>query len=259
MALGLESLSTFNCLSIPTCDNKMQPKSHRYEATSARDSDTDEIELNSARESTRKSRYVHHGTFSTHGWGMELLSSFTTLGLFAGMIAIFCSMRNKPYSEWPLSISINTTIAILSTACTAAMMHNVSAFIGQLKWLHFKRSSRSVYNVERFDEASRGPLGAILLIFRVPWNLATLGAIITILRLGFSPLSQAVVNLERRMVDVPSNDSTFGYAHAYDRNMTTGAQSGRPPRCDDVNNKLIILPRDTAGYTDAIRYSSRPL
>lgn len=237
----------------------MQPKSHRYEATSARDVDTDEIELNSARESTRKSRYVHHGTFSTHGWGMELLSSFTTLGLFAGMIAIFCSMRNKPYSEWPLSISINTTIAILSTACTAAMMHNVSAFIGQLKWLHFKRSSRSVYNVERFDEASRGPLGAILLIFRVPWNLATLGAIITILRLGFSPLSQAVVNLERRMVDVPSNDSTFGYAHAYDRNMTTGAQSGRPPRRDDVNNKLIILPRDTAGYTDAIRYSSRPL
>ncbi|EWZ83205.1 hypothetical protein FOWG_13131 [Fusarium oxysporum f. sp. lycopersici MN25] len=238
MALGLESLSTFNCLSIPTCDNKMQPKSHRYEATSARDVDTDEIELNSARESTRKSRYVHHGTFSTHGWGMELLSSVTTLALFAGMIAIFCSMRNKPYFEWPLSISINTTIAILSTACTATMMHNVSAFIGQLKWLHFKRSSRRVYNVERFDEASRGPLGAILLIFRVPWNLATLGATITILRLGFSPLSQAVVNLERRMVDVPSNDSTFGYAHAYDRNMTTGAQSEIPP---DTQMQSAIL------------------
>ncbi|KAK2694563.1 hypothetical protein QWA68_005785 [Fusarium oxysporum] len=238
MALGLESLSTFDCLFIPTCDNKMQPKSHRYEATSARDIDADEIELNSTRESTRKSRYVHHGTFSTHGWGMELLSSFTTLALFAGMIAIFCSMRNKPYSEWPLSISINTTIAILSTACTAAMMHNVSAFIGQLKWLHFKRSLRSVYNVERFDEASRGPLGAILLILRVPWNLATLGAIITILRLGFSPLSQAVVNLEPRMVDAPSNDSTFGYAHAYDRNMTTGAQSEIPP---DTQMQSAIL------------------
>jgi hypothetical protein len=87
-----------------------------------------------------------------------------------------------------------------------------------------------VYNVERFDEASRGPLGAILLIFKVPWNLATLGAFITILRLGFSPLSQAVVSLEPRMVDVPSNDATFGYAHAYDRNMTMGAQSGRSSR-----------------------------
>ncbi|KAF5574330.1 hypothetical protein FPCIR_13643 [Fusarium pseudocircinatum] len=204
----------------------MQPKSHRYEATSARDIDTDEIELSSTRESSRKGRYVRHATFSTHGWGLELLSSFTTLVLFAGMVAIFCSMRDKPYSEWPLSISISTTIAILSTGCTAAMMHNVSAFIGQLKWLYFKRSSRSVYNVERFDEASRGPLGAMLLIFRVPWNLATLGAFITILRLGFSPLSQAVVSLEPRMVDVPSNDATFGYAHAYDRNMTTGAQSG---------------------------------
>ncbi|KAI1033882.1 hypothetical protein LB503_011064 [Fusarium chuoi] len=216
----------------------MQPNSHRYEQTPGRDVDTDEIELNPTRESSRRSRYVRHGTFSTHGWGLELLSSCTTLVLFAGMVAIFCSMKNKPYSEWPLSISINTTIAILSTACTAAMMHNVSAFIGQLKWLHFKRSPQNVINVERFDEASRGPLGAILLIFKGPWNLATLGAFITILRLGFSPLSQAVVSLEPRMVDVPSNDSTFGYAHAYDRNMTTGAQSEIPP---DTQMQSAIL------------------
>ncbi|KAH7202871.1 uncharacterized protein BKA55DRAFT_531338 [Fusarium redolens] len=216
----------------------MQPKSHLYERTAGRDIDADYTELDHTRESSRKNRYVRHGTFSTYGWGLELLSSFTTLALFAGMVAIFCSMSNKPYSEWPLSISINTTIAILSTACTAAMMHNVSAFIGQLKWLHFKRSSRSVYNVERFDEASRGPYGAILLIFRVPWNLATLGAFITILRLGFSPLSQAVVSLESRMVDVPSNDSTFGYAHAYDRNRTTGAQSEIPP---DTQMQSAIL------------------
>ncbi|KAF5560152.1 hypothetical protein FNAPI_4320 [Fusarium napiforme] len=216
----------------------MQPKSHRYVATSARDIDTDEIELGSTRESSRKGRYVRHATFSTHGWGLELLTSFTTLVLFAGMVAIFCSMRDKPYSEWPLSISISTTIAILSTGCTAAMMHNVSAFIGQLKWLYFKQSSRSVYNIERFDEASRGPLGAMLLIFKVPWNLATLGGFITILRLGFSPLSQAVVSLEPRMVDVPSNDATFGYAHAYDRNMTTGAQSEIPP---DTQMQSAIL------------------
>ncbi|KAG9494984.1 hypothetical protein J7337_013213 [Fusarium musae] len=216
----------------------MQSKSHRYEATSARDIDTDEIELSSTRESSRKGKYVRHATFSTHGWGLELLTSFTTLVLFAGMVAIFCSMRDKPYSEWPLSISISTTIAILSTGCTAAMMHNISAFIGQLKWLYFKRSSQTVYNVERFDEASRGPLGAILLIFKVPWNLATLGAFITILRLGFSPLSQAVVSLEPRVVDVPSNDATFGYAHAYDRNMTTGFQSQIPP---DTQMQSAIL------------------
>ncbi|CVL11796.1 hypothetical protein FPRO06_13092 [Fusarium proliferatum] len=216
----------------------MQPNTHRYEVTPARDVDTDEIELNPTSESTHKRSYVRHGTFSTHGWGLELLSSFTTLLLFSGMVAIFCSMRNKPYREWPLSISINTIIAIMSTACTAAMMHNVSAFIGQLKWLHFRRSSQSVYDVERFDEASRGPLGAILLICRLPWNLATLGAFITILRLGFSPLSQAVVSLEPKMVDVPSNDSTFGYAHAYDRNMTTGAQSEIPP---DTKMQSAIL------------------
>ncbi|KAF4456622.1 hypothetical protein F53441_1280 [Fusarium austroafricanum] len=216
----------------------MQPKSHLYEQASARDMDADYIELDPTSKPSQRNRYVRHGTFSTYGWGLELLSSFTTLALFTGMVAIFCSMSNKPYSEWPFSISLNTTIAILSTACTAAMMHNVSAFIGQLKWLHFKQSAQSVYNVERFDEASRGPYGAILLIFKVPWNLATLGALITILRLGFSPLSQAVVSLESKMLDVPSNSSTFGYAHAYDRNRTGGPQGEIPP---DTQMQSAIL------------------
>ncbi|KAL3595631.1 hypothetical protein FPOAC2_09981 [Fusarium poae] len=126
-------------------------------------------------------------------------------------------MDGKQYSEWTFSISLNAVTAILSTCCSAAMMHNVSAFIGQQKWIHLKKSPRTVYDIETFDEASRGPYGSILLLLRIPCNIGTLGALITILRLGFSPFSQAAVNLEPRMVDIFNNSSNFGYAHAYDR------------------------------------------
>ncbi|KAJ4118965.1 hypothetical protein NW768_010708 [Fusarium equiseti] len=138
-------------------------------------------------------------------------------------------MQEQPVSRWPFAISINAAVAILSTACTAAMMHNVSAFIGQLKWLYLKAGPRRLYSVQSFDEASRGPYGSILFLFKVSWNMATLGALITILRLGFAPLTQEVISLQPRPVYVPDQDAYFGFAHTYDRDGRVGHNGETPP------------------------------
>jgi succinate dehydrogenase hydrophobic anchor subunit len=195
----------------------MRLGSHQYQQTQAHDMKAEYIELHSDRESSKKNKNVCHRTLPTNGWGLEFLSSLTSVVLFIGLIVMFRIMDGKQYSEWTFSISLNAVTAILSTCCSAAMMHNVSAFIGQQKWIHLKKSPRTVYDIETFDEASRGPYGSILLLLRIPCNIGTLGALITILRLGFSPFSQAAVNLEPRMVDIFNNSSNFGYAHAYDR------------------------------------------
>ncbi|RGP71229.1 hypothetical protein FLONG3_7179 [Fusarium longipes] len=163
----------------------MQPRSRSYKQTPDRNMDAEYVELDSLTESSKTNKYVRYGTLSKDGWGLEMLSSLTTVILFTGMVVIFCTMSNKAYSKWPFSISINAAISILSTGCTAAMMHN---------------SSRDLYNIERFDQASRGPYGSMLFIFRVPWNIATLGAFITILRLGFSPFAQEVGLYDMRSV-----------------------------------------------------------
>ncbi|RFN47154.1 hypothetical protein FIE12Z_8610 [Fusarium flagelliforme] len=138
-------------------------------------------------------------------------------------------MQDKPASRWPFTMSINAAIAILSTACTAAMMYNVSAFIGQLKWLYLKARPRQLNSVQVFDGASRGPYGAIIFLFKVSWNMATLGAVITILRLGFSPMVQQVISLEPRQIPIPDENVRFGFAHSYNTSRRNGDNGETPP------------------------------
>ncbi|KAM0304046.1 hypothetical protein ACHAO8_011474 [Botrytis cinerea] len=159
-------------------------------------------------------------TLSSNAWGLEILTSIASLVIFCIIVIIFIRMDNKPLTDWPFSISINAIVSILTTICSAAMMHNVSSFISQLKWLHFKKKQNRLCNLEHFDGASRGPYGSIILLYRVRWNLATLGALITISRLGFAPFTQQVIKLQSRNVIMENSNSTFGFSYEYNRHFT---------------------------------------
>jgi hypothetical protein len=90
--------------------------------------------------------------------------------------------------------------------------------MGQLKWLYFKTGPRKLSHFETFDEASHGSTwGSIMLLTTVKWNLATIGAFITIIQLSFAPFAQQVVQFEQRPIISPDDRVTFGYAHKYSR------------------------------------------
>ncbi|RDA94607.1 hypothetical protein CP533_2444 [Ophiocordyceps camponoti-saundersi (nom. inval.)] len=170
--------------------------------------------------------FTRYPIISGDEWAFEIFLSLISTGIFAVIVAIFLLMHDRPLSQWPLPVTPNSTVSFLTTACSAALMHNVSSCIGQLKWLHFKQSSHQLYNLERFDEASRGPYGSVTFLVRVKWNLASLGAVITICRLAFSPLAQEVINLKPRDVTMPVGAGaplraipTFGYVQRYGRNI----------------------------------------
>ena len=207
-------------------ETHLKPLSSSYELTSVHDVETEAEEPMVSHEPHKADNQSHPSTFSQYAWGLEILSASASLVLFVGMVVIFCTMQEQPVSRWPFSISVNAAIAVLSTACTAAMMHNVSAFIGQLKWLYLKAGPRQLDRVQTFDEASRGPYGSILFLFKVSWNMATLGAVITILRLGFAPLAQEVISLQPRPVYVPDQNAFFGFTHTYDRDGRIGHNGG---------------------------------
>ncbi|KAL2847777.1 hypothetical protein BJY01DRAFT_234169 [Aspergillus pseudoustus] len=163
--------------------------------------------------------YKRHPFYSPSEWLLESISAFLALGLLIGIAIIFWYMDNKPLDDWTGRVSLNATISILTTACTTLLMHSVSSFIGQSKWLHFKSAPRKLSHLEIFDGASRGVWGSILLLANIPWNLAAIGAFITILRLAFSPFAQQVVLIQQREVITPNENVTFGYAHNYTRDM----------------------------------------
>jgi hypothetical protein len=162
--------------------------------------------------------YKRNPWYSTNEWLWEALSSILALGLLVAITLIFCYMDNKPLSVWSAPISLSATIATLATGYTTSLMYGVSIFIGQAKWLHFKRKSRKLAEFEIFDEASRGVWGSLQLL-KLGLNLATMGALITILRLSFSPFAQEVILLKQRDVKSASDNATFGYAHGYVRNL----------------------------------------
>ncbi|KAL4985173.1 hypothetical protein BDW68DRAFT_147357 [Aspergillus falconensis] len=162
--------------------------------------------------------YKRHPVYSPTEWLFESISSILALGLLIGIACIFSYMDNKPLSDWNARVSLNATISILTTACTTLLMHGVSSFIGQLKWLHFKnRKPQKLAHFETFDAASRGVWGSILLLTTTGWSLATIGAFVTIMRLAFSPFTQQVILIEQRNITGPPDTVVFGYAHNYSR------------------------------------------
>ncbi|KAL6892299.1 hypothetical protein GGI43DRAFT_430070 [Trichoderma evansii] len=120
--------------------------------------------------------------------------------------------RNAVYSpsEWLLET--------LSSIAALGLVIGVSTFIGQAKWLYFKSKPCRLADFEIFNKASRDVWGSLLLLTTVKWNLATVGAVLMILRLFFSPFAQQVVLIEQRDVISPASDNaTFGYAYNYSR------------------------------------------
>ncbi|ORY69038.1 uncharacterized protein BCR38DRAFT_472446 [Pseudomassariella vexata] len=162
------------------------------------------------------------------GWIWEALSVTASFGCMVAVMVILIKMQEQPLSDWAFFISLNATIAIFITAAKSMLLLSVAACISQCKWTHFKASARKLHELDLFEEASRGPLGSLVLLFRVRWRLgvATLGGLATILALGIDAFAQQVVTLYSR--DVPSDDgnATFGLSHFYDSGATMQEQSG---------------------------------
>jgi hypothetical protein len=195
---------------------------HSYDSVPAAEAD-------SGSQDSTTSSYKRFAVYSPNEWLLESITSTVALGLVIALAVIFWSMNNKPLSSWNSHISLSTSISILTTAYAIALMHGVSTFIGQSKWLHFKNKPRRLADFETFDQASRSIWGSAVLLTTVKWNLATIGAVITILRLSFAPFAQQVVLLEQRDVVSPiANAATFGYAHNYSREAVFDAMTTSP-------------------------------
>ncbi|KAK3996006.1 hypothetical protein QBC44DRAFT_365981 [Cladorrhinum sp. PSN332] len=98
-------------------------------------------------------------------------------------------------------ITLNAIVSVLSTISKSSLIFSVSAAIGQFKRDWYETESRRLYDLEIFDEASRGPLGAAkLLLFRrqTMASVASIGDINLILALVVDPFVQQVVGFSSK-------------------------------------------------------------
>lgn len=64
------------------------------------------------------------------------------------------------------ALTLNTIVAILSTASKAALLYPVTECISQLKWIWFSKDYRRLSDMSTFDNASRGIIGG----FTLAWD-----------------------------------------------------------------------------------------
>jgi hypothetical protein len=123
-------------------------------------------------------------------------------------------IRGRPLTEWQAGIPLNAMVAILSTMSRITLLAPVAECIGQLKW-NFMRNTSKLKDFELFDHSSRGLYGSLVLLSRLPLNLASLGAVITMIAVGFRSFTQQILRYETKDVLSPSTSASFGYAYEY--------------------------------------------
>lgn len=106
-------------------------------------------------------------------WKWEIFTLLVGMYALCDIIVLLALYRNQPTSEWKLKLELGTAIAVLSQVAHSAFLVPVAACIGQLKWNWLQdRASKTgqaatAIDIRRFDEATRGPWGSLLLLLKI--------------------------------------------------------------------------------------------
>lgn len=154
-------------------------------------------------------------------WWWEIGSVILSLCCSAAIVTILASIHGKSLSSWAFLISPNALISVFATVSKATLMLSVAACISQMKWLHF-RLNNQLNDLQIFDDASRGPYGALGLLTRTSRDVsvvsltATLGSIVTILALALDPFAQQILSFPTRNISLKVGSGSILATQIYD-------------------------------------------
>ncbi|PSN72217.1 hypothetical protein BS50DRAFT_617516 [Corynespora cassiicola Philippines] len=164
---------------------------------------------------SKKIRYLSHRT-----WVIEAIAMIASVGCLSGIVAILATMHNCRLSDWGAPFSVTAAVSALITASKSTLLLVVASCISQRKWKYF-RKPRPLLDFDTFDGASRGPLGALELLFgkAAHAKTAALGALITTIALAWDPSAQLLIEFETQSVANYDPRATFGYSRIYDSGL----------------------------------------
>ncbi|KAF2036627.1 hypothetical protein EK21DRAFT_105939 [Setomelanomma holmii] len=152
------------------------------------------------------------------------------------VVTIYFHVQNRPFQNNNLLTYADT----FGKVASAALIVPTSEALGQLKWNWFY-NSRAVLDFEIFDKASRGPWGAIMLLFRKRGrSLAALGALLIVLLLAIDTffLSQVVVLSDRWYLD--SEAGTLPLTVQYEPNLPKVYRERANMNVQDIDIARVI-------------------
>ena len=143
------------------------------------------------------------------------------LASLAAIIIILGMYDKRLLSSWPHDVQINTVLSVLGTLLKGCMLVSVCACLSQLKWTWYAERSQPLQDFQIFDSASRGPLGAAQLLFRLKFcHAASLGSLVVLLALASDAFIQQSVSYPLRQIPQKGAHATVPFAQAYNRTAT---------------------------------------
>jgi hypothetical protein len=171
-------------------------------------------------------------------WLFEVLSWCVSALCMAAVVGIYVQLKDAPlYGRF--SGLLLTLANIFGKIASAALIVPTTEAIGQLKWNWF-HSSKAMWDFEIFDKASRGPLGAVMLLFRTKGrSLAALGALLIVLLLGIDTFFQEVIGFPDRW-SLQGTISSLPVTVRYEPGISNEYQDGIPTAKKDPDLFQVV-------------------
>lgn len=142
-------------------------------------------------------------------WFWEFVSVIFSVLCFIAITCLLIIYNKKPSPSLPQGLTLNTIVSVLATASKSSLLCIIGTAIGQLKWIWFQQGhQRQLYHLQSFDDASRGPMGSLMILFQRqhPGHyLIFIGTFTTIIALAFDPFMQQVISYPVRLVNSTSS------------------------------------------------------
>jgi hypothetical protein len=134
-----------------------------------------------------------------------------SLMCFTGIVASLMVYDKNPAPGFSFGHTLNAIISLLAAASKFSLIFVIAECIGQLKWLWFYESDqkRQLDDMQLFDDASRGRMGSMSIIWRHRGRLlVSLGALVTALAFAFDPFMQQIISypIKTTVVATDSDD-----------------------------------------------------
>ncbi len=142
-------------------------------------------------------------------WIFEVVTMAFSMACMAAIVVILWVYDGKELHPLPWGLTLNAIVSALATGAEACLVGVLGSAISQLKWDWFHKSRR-LYEMQIFDDASRGALGSFKMLVKRTGNIvAIIGAVLIILALIFDPFIQQVIRYPlRTTISIDGNAST---------------------------------------------------
>ncbi|KAF4949052.1 hypothetical protein FSARC_13601 [Fusarium sarcochroum] len=138
-------------------------------------------------------------------WIEEIIWCALALGFFAALVAVLSHFDKHPLPDWPLGLSVNTLIALLSTICRAMIL------------VPIERDYLSSNGI-----ASRGPWGAICLVPKTRGgflSFSTVAALVWATGIATSFVTQSTITFQDENVLVPNANASVHMARSFPQSL----------------------------------------